>query len=196
MAEDRKITRSSRFLSLVLRHRPEKIGIKLDHSGWVDIKVLLVAMAKHNRSLTRDQLQEVVDTNNKKRFAISEDGKRIRASQGHSVDVDLGYNRETPPVFLYHGTVSRFLDSIKEQGLQRGSRHHVHLSEDPATATDVGGRRGSPVVLTVKARYMHDCEYAFFQSANGVWLTEHVPPEFISFPRTEWPQKDTHDTED
>lgn len=178
---DRKTIKSSRFLSLVLRHRPEKIGIELDPAGWVDIKVLLAAMARHKRSLTRDQLQEVVDTNNKKRFAISEDGKRIRASQGHSVDVDLGYKRETPPIFLFHGTVSRFLDSIKESGLQRGSRHHVHLSEDPVTATDVGSRRGNPVVLTVKARYMHDCEYEFFQAANGVWLTGHVPPEFLDF---------------
>lgn len=186
MLPDRELTRISKFLSLVLRHKPEKIGITLDASGWTDLNGLLVAMARHGRKVTRDELQYVVQTNNKKRFSISDDGKRIRANQGHSVKVDLGYEKKTPPTTLMHGTVSKFLPAIKTEGILKGSRHAVHLSDDEGTAKNVGSRRGRPIVLVIKAKEMHEKGHDFFLSENGVWLTEHVPPEFIDFSSTEW----------
>lgn len=171
----------SKFLSYVLRHRPDSIGITLDANGWVDVDVLLAAAQRHGKNLSRTLLEQVVATNDKKRFAFSEDGKRIRASQGHSVSVDLDLKPVTPPELLYHGTVERFLDSIRSQGLVRGSRHHVHLSPDEATARKVGSRRGKPVILIVEAGRMHAAGHQFFRSANNVWLTEKVPPEFLRF---------------
>lgn len=174
--------KTSKFLSLVLRHEPEKIGLTLDEAGWVPVADLLAALARHRHPLTEAELGEVVATSDKKRFAFSEDGTRIRASQGHSVEVDLGYEPATPPAILHHGTVDRFIESIREKGLIKGQRHHVHLSADVATATIVGQRRGKPVLLTINAEGMHAAGCAFFRSANGVWLTEHVPSRFIAFP--------------
>lgn len=171
----------SKFLSYVLRHRPNSIGITLDDNGWVDVDVLLAAAQRHGKNISRALLEEVVATNDKKRFAFSEDGKRIRASQGHSVSVDLDLKPVAPPELLYHGTIERFLDSIRTQGLVRGSRHHVHLSPDEATARKVGSRRGKPVILIVEAARMHAAGHQFFCSANNVWLTEKVPPEFLRF---------------
>jgi len=173
---------TSKFLSLILRHEPEKIGLTLDEAGWVPVADLLAALAKHQHALTPEALREIVATSDKKRFAFSEDGARIRASQGHSVEVDLGYEPATPPATLHHGTVAKFIDSIRAQGLIKGQRHHVHLSADAATATLVGQRRGKPVLLTVNAEAMQAAGYAFFRSANGVWLTDHVPSQFITFP--------------
>lgn len=173
------INRLSKILSLVLRHDPAHLGLTLDANGWVDVDVLLRQMDQHGYPVTRAELQTVVDTSDKKRFALSEDGLRIRANQGHSVQVDLGLTAQTPPDQLFHGTVDRFLDSIRQHGLKPGDRHHVHLSPDRKTATAVGGRRGKPVILTVDAQRMHQQGHAFYQSANGVWLTDHVPPEFI-----------------
>jgi putative RNA 2'-phosphotransferase len=174
-------TRVSKFLSLVLRHRPEKIGVTLDHGGWVAVPDLLRALGEHGLPLSPEELREVVRTNDKQRFALSPDGSRIRASQGHSVEIDLGYEPAMPPAALYHGTAERFLPSIKEQGLVKGRRHHVHLSERGETALAVGRRYGRPVVLEVASGAMHAQGHEFFRSANGVWLTEHVPARYITF---------------
>lgn len=177
-----RLVRLSKFLSLVLRHQPEKIGITLEAGGWTDVAELLRAAKAHGVALTLEELRRVVEENDKKRFAFSEDGSRIRASQGHSVEVELGYEPSPPPRVLYHGTVERFLPSIRASGLDRGRRHHVHLSADAETATKVGGRRGRAVVLEIEAERMHRAGHTFLRSANGVWLTEHVPPSFIKFP--------------
>lgn len=174
--------RLSKFLSLILRHQPGKVGIALDQAGWVDVEELLGAMGRHGRKVSREQLLHVVETSDKKRFALSDDGKRIRASQGHSVEVELGYAPATPPDVLFHGTVERFLESIREKGLVKGKRHHVHLSVDEATAQKVGERRGEAVILGVNAAVMVRAGYLFYVSANGVWLTESVPVGFIEFP--------------
>lgn len=179
---DKQQTRISKFLSYVLRHRPDSIGVKLDSQGWVAIDALLAAAASQGNCLTREELDFVVSNNSKQRFAISDDGTRIRASQGHSTEVDLGYQPSAPPVLLYHGTATRNLSGIRTQGLLKGRRHHVHLSSDTVTATQVGARHGSPVVLVVRAGEMCSAGYEFFLSANGVWLTKHVPFTFIDFP--------------
>src|SRR4051812_21874990 len=128
---EKQLVKTSKFLSLVLRHAPETIGVKLDEQGWVEVKVLLEAMARHGHPLTRAELDEVVATNSKKRFAFDEEGRRIRASQGHSVEVALGYEPRTPPETLYHGTATRFLAAIRAGGLRKGERHDVHLSAEP-----------------------------------------------------------------
>jgi putative RNA 2'-phosphotransferase len=175
--------RLSKFLSLILRHQPEKVGITLDQAGWVDVAELLGATERHGRKVSREQLLHVVETSDKKRFALSDDGKRIRASQGHSVEVELGYEPATPPDVLFHGTVQRFLDSIRQKGLVKGKRHHVHLSVDVATARKVGDRRGEAVILRVDAAGMAQAGHLFYVSANGVWLTEGVPAGFIEFPQ-------------
>lgn len=173
--------RTSKFLSLILRHEPERIGLKLDSAGWVNVDELLAAVNGHGVSLTLEELKHVVATNDKKRFALSEAGSRIRASQGHSVEVDLRYEPEAPPEFLYHGTPERFVESIRTKGLNKGQRHDVHLSPDAATAIKVGQRRGKPVVLKIRAREMHRAGHVFRRSANNVWLVEFVPTEFIEF---------------
>jgi putative RNA 2'-phosphotransferase len=175
-------SKRSKFLSLVLRHRPELIGIRLDENGWVDVDVLLVAIQKNGRGMTRAELEETVRSNNKQRFAFSSDGLRVRANQGHSVEVDLGLEPQTPPNVLYHGTTDRFLESIWKAGLQKRKRHHVHLSCDPRTATAVGQRHGRPVILKVDAARMHADGLKFYCSANGVWLTDEVPMQYIEFP--------------
>jgi putative RNA 2'-phosphotransferase len=177
---EQQTVKISKFLSLVLRHKPEEIGITLDDAGWVNVDVLLTAMAAHDRPITEADLRHVVDTSDKKRFALSDDGRRIRASQGHSVEVELGYEPATPPDVLFHGTVERFLDSIRAGGLAKGRRHHVHLTADVATAATVGGRRGRAVVLTIDAAAMAREGLTFYVSANGVWLTDHVPARFIA----------------
>lgn len=174
-------TRVSRFLSLVLRHQPETIGIKLTEQGWTNVDGLIAAMNAHGQPLDFETLEHVVDTNDKKRFAFSDDGEMIRANQGHSVEVNLGYQPTTPPEALYHGTVARFLPGIREYGILKGQRHHVHLSQSLDTANAVGKRRGQPVILIVRAREMNADGHEFHLSANGVWLTDAVPPQFITF---------------
>ena len=175
--------RASKFLSLVLRHKPETIGIQLDESGYVAVDELLAALHKNGwESFTRTDLDRVVENNNKKRFAYSENGLRIRASQGHSVEVDLQLEPIEPPKFLYHGTVDKFLQDIKKEGLKKRSRQHVHLSKDKETATDVGARRGKPIILRILAEEMHQAGHSFYLSANGVWLADEVPAQFIIFP--------------
>ena len=173
------LKQTSKRLSYVLRHRPDSVGLTLDEAGWVPVEDLLKAMR-----LSRSQLEEVVATNDKQRFVISPDGDRIRANQGHSVEVDLQLDPAAPPDTLYHGTVARNLDSIRKDGLIRGSRHHVHLSADPETATKVGARRGKPVILEVDSKAMAAAGHVFYRSANGVWLTGSVPPSFLVLPGT------------
>ena len=177
------LVNTSKFLSLILRHAPEKIGLALDPQGWADIGQLLALAAQHGRGLSREQLDEVVGRDSKTRYAISDDGLRIRANQGHSLSaVDIGLPPSTPPAVLYHGTASRFVDAIRAGGLLAGSRNHVHLSSNHETAVAVGARHGKPVVLTVDAAAMQAQGHVFYVSDNGVWLTPAVPVAFIGFP--------------
>lgn len=171
---------TSKFLSLVLRHEPGKIGLNLDGQGWANVDELLQKLHAHGQVLDRGGLQDIVATCSKQRFALSDDGLRIRANQGHSITVDLGLVPVEPPPWLYHGTVSRFVGAIREQGLRPGERQHVHLSLDRETAHQVGARRGAPVILSVHAGRMHADGHVFHRSANGVWLTDHVPPQYIA----------------
>lgn len=176
------LKKMSKFLSLVLRHQPEKIGLTLDEQGWANTQELIEKINKSGTKFDLATLKQVVENNNKKRFAFSENGAQIRASQGHSIKIDLGYTPTQPPEFLYHGTATRFLESIREQGINKGSRHHVHLSKDVPTAKSVGGRHGVPVILTIKAQAMFADDYKFFVSVNNVWLTESIPAKYIVFP--------------
>ncbi|WP_055585046.1 RNA 2'-phosphotransferase [Streptacidiphilus griseoplanus] len=178
--DERETVRVSRHLSRVLRHDPAAAGITLDAAGWVAVEELLAGLARRGRTLSREQLDHVVATNNKQRFAYSEDGLRIRASQGHSVTVDLGLAPAEPPPVLYHGTASRTLAAVLREGLRPMSRQHVHLSADRETATRVGARHGRPVVLAVDTAGMRAAGHLFRVSANGVWLADAVPPEFLS----------------
>lgn len=179
---EKEIIRTSKFLSLVLRHEPERVGLKLGEAGWVGVDELLQAVNANGVALTLEQLQHIVATSDKKRYAFSEDGQRIRASQGHSVEVDLQYPAQTPPEILYHGTATRFLDGIRKDGLQRMERHDVPLSAETKVTLQVGGRHGKPALLTIRAGDMHRAGFVFRCSANGVWLVDHVPPQFIQFP--------------
>ena len=178
--DERRTVKVSKYLSKHLRHQPERLGLTLDAAGWVEIDDLMAACAAHGFPFTRAELDHVVAANDKKRFAI--DGTRIRASQGHSVEVELGLPPATPPAYLYHGTVARSLDAIRAEGLRPMNRHDVHLSPDRETATRVGARRGRPVVLSVDAGAMHRDGHVFQVSANGVWLTKAVPPRYLRFP--------------
>jgi putative RNA 2'-phosphotransferase len=171
----------SRTLSLVLRHSPEKIGITLDEAGWTPIDKLLSALKKNGHTVDRNSLKAVVDTNDKKRFTISDDGRLIRAAQGHSVKVTLGLSPSPPPAVLYHGTASGSLDSIFATGLNPGSRQQVHLSSNEETAIKVGGRHGKAVVLNVDCAAMVKEGHLFYQADNGVWLTDSVPARYLSF---------------
>ncbi len=172
----------SKFLSFVLRHRPEEIGLELGEQGWVEVDLLIEAAARSGRRFTREELDRVVATNDKQRFALSDDGRLIRASQGHSVRVDLALEPVEPPETLFHGTATRFLKSIAREGLRPGSRQHVHLSLDEKTATTVGSRHGVPAVLVIRAGSMHREGFVFYRSDNGVWLTDAVPVAYIDFP--------------
>ncbi len=166
----------SKFLSLVLRHKPETIGIKLDSNGWVDVDELISKMQK---GITKEILEEIVLTNDKQRFAFNEDKTKIRANQGHSLNIDLGLKESTPPDMLYHGTAERFIKSIMETGIKKNSRRHVHLSENTETAVSVGNRYGKPVLLKVDTKRMSVDGYKFYVSENNVWLTDSVPVKYI-----------------
>jgi putative RNA 2'-phosphotransferase len=171
---------NSKFLSYVLRHKPEEIGLTLDENGWADVAELIGRSGRHGVQLTAEQLKIIVESSDKKRFALSEDKSRIRANQGHSVVVDLQLQEIVPPDVLYHGTAAQNIEAIKTQGLLKGQRHHVHLSADTATAKNVGSRYGKPVVITIDAKQMHNDNYKFFRSENGVWLTDCVPAKYLS----------------
>jgi len=169
----------------VLRHHPESEGLAMDGHGWVLIAGLLRSRGARARGLTRAVLERVVAENEKQRFEVDESGGRIRARQGHSVAVQLDWKEAIPPDRLYHGTATHALASIRAEGLRKGTRHHVHLSLDAATARRVGARHGRPAVLVIRAKEMREQGYRFFVSSNGIWLTEEVPPDFIDFPDTE-----------
>ena len=171
----------SKFLSLILRHKPDAVGLSLDAQGWAPIAELIAKCSRAGTRFTREELLEVVGSSEKKRFTVSEDGKRIRAAQGHSVDVKLGLAAIEPPEKLFHGTATRFLDSIFAEGLSPKSRQQVHLSVDAATALRVGQRHGRPVILSVEALRMHQQGHAFYRADNGVWLTDQVPSAYLSF---------------
>ena len=178
-----RITKTSKFLSYVLRHRPDVAGVELDAEGWTDIDTLMAGAAAAGTVIDRELLREVVDTNDKRRFAISPDGRRIRAVQGHSrAGAGIAYPPKAPPDRLYHGTATRFLDTIRREGLRPGNRHFVHLSADRDTAITVGQRHGKPAVLIVDAAAMYGEGLVFHQADNGVWLTLAVPPSRILFP--------------
>lgn len=183
---EKETIKMSKFLSLILRHEPERVGLGLDSAGWVGVDVLLKAVNQNGVPLTLDQLKHIVATSDKKRFAFSDDFRRIRASQGHSISVDLQYKPQVPPEFLYHGTATRFLPGIQRDGLQRMERHDVHLAAETKVTMQVGGRHGKPVLLTIRAGDMHRAGHIFRCSANGVWLVNHVPPEFIDFSKAEF----------
>jgi putative RNA 2'-phosphotransferase len=174
--------RVSKFLSLVLRHKPGKIGLALDDQGWADIGELIEKARASGVALTRELITEVVATSDKQRFALDTKGERIRANQGHSIAVELGLEPAAPPAMLFHGTAKKSLPAIHAEGLKRGRRQHVHLSPDEETAIKVGRRHGRPVVLRIAAARMAATGHAFFLSTNGVWLTDCVPSEFIAFP--------------
>ncbi len=177
-----KIIRISKFLSLVLRHQPQAAGLSLDRGGWARVDELLAGARRAGVRLDEAALRQVVQQNDKRRFVLSADGLKIRANQGHSIPVDLGLEPQAPPELLYHGTATRFLASIRQQGLVPGSRNHVHLSPDQHTAVKVGRRHGQPVVLTVQASRMCQDGFYFYLSANGVWLVDQVPAEYLAFP--------------
>jgi putative RNA 2'-phosphotransferase len=177
-----QLVKMSKFLSLVLRHKPQEIGLALDENGWADVEELIRLTNRNGCPLTRPLLERIVAENDKQRFAFSDDGRKIRANQGHSIEIDLGLPSVEPPELLFHGTASRFLESIRSAGLHSRNRQHVHLSLDEATATKVGQRHGKPVVLVVRANEMFANGYQFFLSDNGVWLTEQVPARYLIFP--------------
>lgn len=170
----------SKFMSLVLRHRPEEIGLQLDENGWANVQELIEKMNAKGAAATVEIINTVVETNDKKRFAFNEDKTMIRANQGHSIEVELNLTEQIPPDVLYHGTATKFLESILETGLQKQSRQHVHLSTTIETAKSVGGRHGKPVILTIDAKAMHGAGYKFFISENNVWLTDAVPVQYIT----------------
>jgi putative RNA 2'-phosphotransferase len=180
--DERRMVKISKYLSKHLRHQPERIGLTLDPGGWVDVGALLDAAAAHHFPITRDELDHVVAVNDKKRYEFDEPGGRIRASQGHSVPVDLELPVTPPPAVLYHGTVARSLSTIRREGLKPMDRHAVHLSFDRETATKVGARRGKPIILSIDAAGMAAAGHEFRVSANGVWLVDAVPPEFLNAP--------------
>jgi len=176
---EKQRTKISKRLSLVLRHKPESIGLTLDSEGWAEVDELIANLERHGLRVDRMILEEVLRTNDKQRFKFSEDGQRICANQGHSIDVEFQLEPVPPPEVLYHGTASRFTDSIFKEGLTKQHRHHVHLTEDIKMTLKVAERRGRPVLLGIRAKDMEQAGYLFYKTDNDVWLTDHVPPEYL-----------------
>lgn len=179
MTNGKELTKISKMLSMVLRHQPEFIGIELDQQGWVDVELLIQQMNSHNIAIDRVLLDQVVETNSKKRFSFNDSKEQIRASQGHSVSVELGYLAQVPPDVLFHGTAEKSVESILDIGLEKRERQHVHLSQELQTAIEVGRRHGKPVVFRVQSGMMHQAGHSFYLSDNKVWLTDHVPVQFL-----------------
>jgi putative RNA 2'-phosphotransferase len=179
--DEKEKKRISKFLSLILRHNPDTIGLRLDENGWADVGELIQKSADNGMPFSSEELEEVVFTNDKQRFAFTEDKTRIRANQGHSIGIDLELEAKAPPETLYHGTVERVLQNIMNEGLRKMERHHVHLSQDRKTAEKVGSRRGSAVILIVRSGEMSKDGFEFYLSENGVWLTDRVPARYIDF---------------
>lgn len=171
----------SKFISLILRHKPETIELELDENGWADVEALIAQSSKHNVHFTKEELETIVATNDKKRFLFNEPHTRIRANQGHSVNISLDIPAKVPPAYLYHGTIEKFLPAIKTEGLHKMSRQHVHLSHKIGTAQKVGSRRGKPIILSIRSGEMHEDGILFYCSENGVWLTDQVPVKYINF---------------
>ncbi|THU37105.1 RNA 2'-phosphotransferase [Niastella caeni] len=178
---EKQLKHISKLLSLVLRHEPEHIGLMLDSEGWASVPELIEKVNQKGIHLDFATLQIIVDTNDKKRFAFDEDKTHIRANQGHSIDIELNLKSLTPPALLFHGTAVKNIAAIRESGLRKMKRHHVHLTALEETAIKVGQRHGKPVVLIIQALVMHEQNHAFYLSENGVWLADHVPPAFIIF---------------
>jgi putative RNA 2'-phosphotransferase len=178
MDEKRK-TKISKFLSLILRHKPETIDLNLDENGWADVKELLEKSAQNGNDFTRKELETVVEKNDKKRFTFDARREKIRASQGHSITVEIGFEEKTPPKTLYHGTAEKNVEAILQNGLQKMQRHHVHLSTEIETARAVGTRYGKPVIFQINTENMLAENFKFYVSANGVWLVERVPAQFL-----------------
>ena len=176
---EKRLKQISKFLSLILRHHPGKVGLKLEKTGWATVDELIAACRKNNFSFTLEELKTVVAENDKQRFSFDETGTKIRANQGHSIPVEIEFERKTPPAILYHGTAEKNVRAILEKGLAKMSRHHVHLSNDWQTARKVGMRYGKPVIFEVDAAKMSADGFEFFISANGIWLIENVPPQFL-----------------
>ena len=172
------LTDTSRFISLILRHRPDTIGITLDEHGWANVEELISGISK-TQPITMEILEEIVSTDNKQRYSFNEDKTLIRANQGHSIPVDVELEAITPPPVLYHGTGEKYVASIDASGLMPKSRLYVHLSADEETANAVGARHGKPVVYIINAKQMHNDGYVFFRSVNGVWLTKSVPVLYL-----------------
>jgi putative RNA 2'-phosphotransferase len=170
----------SKFLSFVLRHKPDEIGLRLSADGWANIDELVEKANAAGTTFDRGDLLSIVASSDKKRFSISADGLNIRAAQGHSISVELGLLPLEPPSVLYHGTAARFIDAILSEGLKPQARQQVHLSSDEATAQRVGQRHGKPHIFQVDAGGMHVTGFKFYRADNGVWLTDHVPPEFLA----------------
>ena len=177
--DEARLVRISKYLSKHLRHRPDLLGLELEPGGWVAVDALLEACARKGPRIYRAELEEVVARNDKRRFSFDESGSRIRANQGHSVEIDLELEAVEPPAVLYHGTAERTVGAILREGLRRMRRHHVHLSGDVETARRVGQRHGRPEVLAVDAAAMRRDGFSFYRSANGVWLVESVPPGYL-----------------
>ncbi|HWB09774.1 MAG TPA: RNA 2'-phosphotransferase [Pirellulales bacterium] len=176
---NKRLITVSKFLSKHLRHEPETLGLTLEPGGWVPVAHLLAGASRIGFSITAEELNWVVAESDKHRFSFDETGLKIRANQGHSTEVDLQLQEADPPEQLFHGTVARFLDAIRIEGLKKMNRHDVHLSRDVETATRVGQRRGRPVVLVIDSARMAADGHKFRLSTNGVWLTDHVPPRYI-----------------
>ena len=179
--EERRLERLSKFISMILRHKPEVIGITLDEHGWADVDELIKGINETGEEIefNKDTLETIVKTDKKQRYSFSQDKTLIRANQGHSIPVDVESEKKEPPKVLYHGTGSKFVKSIQEQGLLPMERLYVHLSSDVETATNVGKRHGTPVVFQVNTEQMQKDGYDFFQSVNGVWLTKEVPTKYL-----------------
>lgn len=172
--------RLSKFLSLILRHHPEKIGIEVDKHGYADVDKLIDGINKSGLKIDFERLKEIVDYDNKQRYSFNKDMSKIRANQGHSINVIIPLRESIPPVALYHGTASKFYDNIKEKGLLKMNRQHVHLSENIKTAINIGKRHGSPIVLKIDTAKMHKDGYKFYLSKNNVWLTDEIPSQYIT----------------
>ena len=173
-----ELIKTGKFLSLILRHKPEVIGISLEEHGWAEVSELISGIKK-TRKFDMNMLEEIVRTDNKQRFAFNSDHTKIRANQGHSIAVDVELKEQAPPEFLYHGTGTKYVSSILKNGLLSQSRLYVHLSKDIPTAISVGKRHGRPAVFTIRAGEMSRKGYQFFLSENGVWLTKNVPAEYL-----------------
>lgn len=177
--EKQRNEKVSKLLSYILRHEPGAVGLKLEEDGWVKVSDLVTACDKHGHFFTLDELKEIVETSDKKRFSFDEGEHRIRANQGHSADVQIEFEKRQPPAVLYHGTARKNIDAIFTEGLKKMQRHHVHLSSDTKTARAVGIRYGEPVIFEVDTASMLETDFEFYMSTNGVWLIDSVPPQFL-----------------